>query len=426
MKLINRIILHISWVLTLLLAVWALLFYFTMVDEINDEVDDSLEFYSEMLITRSLAGRELPSSSTSGSNNSYYLREVTPDYADSHPRVAYSDEEIYIPEMEESEPARVLRTIFEDRDGRLFELTVLTPSFEKEDLRVTILWCLVWLYLLLLLTILLVNVLVLHRILRPLYALLRWLDNYTVGRANEPLDNDTTIPEFRRLNEAAIRNAARAEYLFDRQKQFIGNASHEMQTPLAVCRNRLEMLVDTTELSEEQMGEIFKVQQTLDYLVRLNRSLLLLSKIEGGQFPECEQVDFNALARRAAADFGELYAARRIRIELREEGELHFRMNPSLAASVVNNLLKNACVHGGEGGEVEVTLTRHSLRVANTATGGPLDGEHIFERFYQGTKKEGSTGLGLSIVDAVCRLYGLRCSYAFVDGRHTFTVDFPQ
>ena len=284
----------------------------------------------------------------------------------------------------------------------------------------------VWLYLLLLLTILLVNVLVLHRILRPLYALLRWLDSYTVGRANEPLDNDTRVPEFRRLNEAAIRNAARAEYLFDRQKQFIGNASHEMQTPLAVCRNRLEMLVDTTELSEEQMGEIFKVQQTLDYLVRLNRSLLLLSKIEGGQFPECEQVDFNALARRAAADFGELYAARRIRIELREEGALHFRMNPSLAASVVNNLLKNACVHGGEGGEVEVTLTRRSLCVANTATGGPLDGEHIFERFYQGTKKEGSTGLGLSIVDAVCRLYGLHCSYAFVGGRHTFTVDFPQ
>ena len=106
MKLINRIILHISWVLTLLLAAWASLFYFAMVDEINDEVDDSLEFYSEMLITRSLAGRELPSSS-SGSNNSYYLREVTSDYADSHPSVAYSDEEIYIPEMEESEPARV-------------------------------------------------------------------------------------------------------------------------------------------------------------------------------------------------------------------------------------------------------------------------------------------------------------------------------
>lgn len=425
MKLIHRIILHISWVLTLLLAAWAVLFYVTMVDEINDEVDDSLEFYSEMLITRSLAGRELPTSN-SGSNNSYYLHEVTHEYADSQPHVAYSDEEIYIPEMEETEPARVLRTIFEDRDGRLFELTVLTPSFEKEDLRVTILWCVVWLYLLLLLTILLVNVLVLRRILRPLYALLRWLDDYTIGGRNEPLANDTTVPEFRRLNESAIRNAARAEYLFDRQKQFIGNASHEMQTPLAVCSNRLEMLVDSTELSEEQLGEIFKVQQTLDYLVRLNRSLLLLSKIEGGQFPESEEVDFNALVRTAAADFGELYAARRIRTELREEDGLRFRMNPSLAASMVNNLLKNAFVHGGEGGEVLLTVSRSRFRVANTATSGPLDAEHIFDRFYQGTKKEGSTGLGLSIVDAVCRLYRLHLSYAFVEGRHTFNIDFPQ
>lgn len=134
MKLIHRIILHISWVLTLLLAAWAVLFYVTMVDEINDEVDDSLEFYSEMLITRSLAGRELPTSN-SGSNNSYYLHEVTREYADSQPHVAYSDEEIYIPEMEETEPARVLRTIFEDRDGRLFELTVLTPSFERRTCR---------------------------------------------------------------------------------------------------------------------------------------------------------------------------------------------------------------------------------------------------------------------------------------------------
>ena len=425
MKLINRIILHISWVLTLLLAAWASLFYFAMVDEINDEVDDSLEFYSEMLITRSLAGRELPSSS-SGSNNSYYLREVTSDYADSHPSVAYSDEEIYIPEMEESEPARVLRTIFEDCDGRLFELTVLTPSFEKDDLLETILWCMVWLYLLLLLTILLVNVLVLHRILRPLYALLRWLDSYTVGRANEPLDNDTRVPEFRRLNEAAIRNAARAEYLFDRQKQFIGNASHEMQTPLAVCRNRLEMLVDDAHaLTGEQLGEIAKVQRTLDYLVRLNRSLLLLSKIDNGQFPEAEEVDVNALVRRTAEDMEEIYAYRSMRFALVDEGPLTARMNPSLAGSVVANLLKNAFVHGDEGGEVTVRVAPRRFTVCNSGAGGPLDAGRIFDRFYQGTKKEGSTGLGLAVVDAVCRLYGLKVSYSYKEGRHCFAVDFP-
>ena len=153
------------------------------------------------------------------------------------------------------------------------------------------------------LMILLVTVIVLYRTMRPLYALLRWLDGYTVGARNAPLAVETSVTEFRKLNDAARRYAERAESSFERQKQFIGNASHEMQTPLAVCRNRLEMLVDDAHaLTGEQLGEIAKVQRTLDYLVRLNRSLLLLSKIDNGQFPEAEEVDVNALVRRTAED----------------------------------------------------------------------------------------------------------------------------
>ena len=76
MRLVYRIVLHMSWALSLLLAGWAVLFYLTMIDEINDEVDDSLENYAEMLVTRSLAGRELPAA-YSGSNNGYYLHDVS-------------------------------------------------------------------------------------------------------------------------------------------------------------------------------------------------------------------------------------------------------------------------------------------------------------------------------------------------------------
>ena len=198
-----------------------------------------------------------------------------------------------------------------------------------------------------------------------------------------------------------------------------------MQTPLAICRNRLEMLVDDgSALTEAQLGEILKVQGTLDYLVRLNRSLLLLSKIENGQFPETEQVDFNAQVRRTAEDMEEIYAGREMRFELHEQGHLFVRMNPSLAASLVSNLLKNAYVHGDRGGTVSVTVAPHELRVCNSGGGGALDAEHIFERFYQGTKKEGSTGLGLSIVDAVCRLYGLRVGYSYINRCHCFSVHF--
>lgn len=425
MRLVYRIVLHMSWALSLLLAAWAVLFYFTLIDEINDEVDDSLENYAEVLVRRSLAGRELPQA-FSGSNNGYFLHDVSAEYAGSRRHMVYSDEEIFIPEKDEEEPARVLRMIFRDGEGNYKELTVMTPTIEKDDLQEAILRWIVCLYLFLLLTILLINVLVLHRTLRPLYALLRWLDGYIVGGRNAPLANDTNITEFRRLNEAASRYAERAESLFERQKQFIGNASHEMQTPLAVCRNRLEMLVDDgSALSEAQLGEILKVQRTLDYLVRLNRSLLLLSKIENGQFPEAEQVDLNALVRRTAEDMGEIYAGRGMRFVLHEEQRLAPLMNPSLAASLVTNLLKNAFVHGDTGGEVIVTVTAHELRVCNAGAQGPLDAEHIFERFYQGAKKEGSTGLGLSIVDAVCRLYGLRIGYAYINRCHCFTVHFP-
>lgn len=450
MKLVYRIVLHISWALSLLLAAWAVLFYVTIVDEINDETDDALENHAEAIIKQMLSGREVPGAScprqpgasadeisagvlgrrlpatAPGSNDGFFLTEICDEDAASRPHAVYTDEDVFIPARDEEEPARVLRRIFRDGEGRWFELTVMTPTFEKEELREAILQWIVMLYLFLLLTILAVNVLVLHRTLRPLRALLRWLDGYTVGGKNPPLESNTDITEFRRLNDAACRYAQRAESLFERQKQFIGNASHEMQTPLAVCRNRLEMLVDEgAALSEEQLVEIAKVQRTLDSLVRLNRSLLLLSKIDNGQFPETDEVDLNALAARTAEDMAEIYASRRVRFVQHDEGRLTARMNPSLAASLVGNLLKNACVHGDPGGEVVVTLTPRRLTVANDGAAGPLDAEHIFDRFYQGTKKEGSTGLGLSIVDAVCRLYGLSVEYAYGNGRHCFTVHFP-
>lgn len=425
MKLVYRILLHLSWALSLLLAAWAVLFYFTLIDEINDEVDDALEARAEVIVKRVLAGRELPVPVDEG-NNGYFLHEVSPQYAAAQHHERYSDEEIFIPERDDKEPARVLRKVFRDGAGQWRELTVMTPTIEKDDLRESILRWMVCLYLFLLLMILLVTVIVLYRTMRPLYALLRWLDGYTVGARNAPLAVETSVTEFRKLNDAARRYAERAESSFERQKQFIGNASHEMQTPLAVCRNRLEMLVDDAHaLTGEQLGEIAKVQRTLDYLVRLNRSLLLLSKIDNGQFPEAEEVDINALVRRTAEDMEEIYAYRGMRFTLTDEGPLTVRMNPSLAGSVVANLVKNAFVHGDAGGEIAVTVAPRRLTVANSGAGGPLDAGHIFDRFYQGAKKEGSTGLGLAVVDAVCRLYGLKVAYSYINGRHCFTVKFP-
>lgn len=423
MKLIYRIVLRLSAVLIPLMALWGMLFFLMTVDEIHDEADDALDDYAELIIIRMLAGRELPSLN-SGSNNSYSITPVDREYADSRSHIEYYDAEVYIPEKGETEPARILSTIFQDNDDNYYELKVAMPTFEKDDLVRTILFWIVLLYLLLLLTLIGVTTWIFHRSMQPLYALLRWLDHFTPGRHNDPVPDDTNITEFHRLNVAAQEAADRSEELFESQKQFIGNASHELQTPLAILGNRIEWLLDNTDPNEKQVEELFKMQRSLNHIVRLNKTLLLLAKIENGQFPESSEVDIAALIREQAPLYNEIYESRHIdcRIDLPEQFVV--TMNDSLASTLVTNLLKNAYIHTEPNHGIDISLCNRTLVVANDGD-TPLDGTHIFERFYQGNKKEGSTGLGLALVKAVCRYYNLGLAYDYIEGKHRFSVTWP-
>lgn len=422
MKLIYYILLRISLALTVILTAWAALFYVAVMDEVNDEMDDALDSYSETIIIRALAGEELPSAHTA-SNSQFFLREVPQDYADGRESIVYKDSMVYIPEKGETEPARILVTLFRGDDGRCFELTVSVPSIEKDDLKESVTGWIVFLYFLLLFIVILIMAWVIHRNMRPLYVLLDWLDKYRMGGSNEPLRNETGVAEFRKLNEAAVRHTERGERMFEQQKQFIGNASHEMQTPLAVCRNRLEMLMEDESLTEDQLEELARTHHTLEHITKLNKSLLLLSKIENGQFTETAQVAVNALLEHYLADYREVYAYRGITVEVQEEGEFVVRMNETLAAVLFTNLLKNAFVHNVDGGHIRIVLARHGVVFRNTGADGPLDGARIFDRFYQGgRKKEGSTGLGLAIADSICKMQSLRLDYFYEEGEHCFGV----
>ena len=75
MKLFYRVLIHLLVGILIVFSGWAVVFYWGMMEEVNDEVDDSLEDYSELIIMRSLAGKELPSNDNA-SNNQYFLREV--------------------------------------------------------------------------------------------------------------------------------------------------------------------------------------------------------------------------------------------------------------------------------------------------------------------------------------------------------------
>lgn len=421
MKLISHVTLRLSVAVTLILSVWAVLFYVAMIDEINDEVDDSLEDYSETIIIRALSGEQLPSKDN-GSNNQYYLVRVDGHYAMTHPSIEYADEMVYIEEKRETEPARILRTIFENEAGEYFQLVVMTPTIEKRDVIHSILIWTSLLYATLLVIIIVLNIYVFYRSMQPLYRLLDWFRHYRVGQKNEPLPNRNTITEFRTLYDAANLYAARNEQLFEQQKRFIGNASHELQTPLAICRNRLEMLMEDEGITERQLEELAKTHQTLEHITKLNKSLLLLSKIENEQFADVRPVCFNHIVRRYLDDYCEVYEYRDIAVSVREEARLTFVLNETLAVTLVTNLLKNAFVHNTDGGRLVITLTADTFCISNTGVRYPLDRTKIFERFYKGSKQEGSTGLGLSIVAGICKLSGLEVHYEYRDEMHHFSI----
>ena len=420
MKLFHLVLWRISLALIVVLTGWAGFFYMAVVEEVNDEVDDTLEDYSEGLIIRALSGEDMPTASN-GSNNQYYLYEVSESYAASHPQITYRDEMVFITEKSETEPARVLITIFRTEDERYMELVVYTPTIEKLDLLRAILGWIIFLYVLLLLIILSINIWVFRKNMKPLYVLLKWLDTSQLGKKNEPLENTTKITEFRKLNAATMAFAERGEKLFEQQKTFIGNASHEMQTPLAICRNRLEMLMEDETLTEHQLNELIKTHQTLENLTRMNRSLLLLCKIENGQFVDTRSVCLNDILAHYLDDYKEVYAYRNITVTVTTDSSFCVEMNDSLVSVLVTNLLKNSFVHNIDGGFIYIKITANTFEISNTGE-KPLDRERIFERFYQGQKKEGSTGLGLALVDSICKANHLKIDYTYVENRHIFTI----
>lgn len=420
MKFFHLVLWRISLALIVVLTVWAGFFYMAVVEEVNDEVDDTLEDYSEGLIIRALSGEDMPTASN-GSNNQYYLYEVSESYAASHPQITYRDEMVFITEKSETEPARVLITIFRTEDERYMELVVYTPTIEKLDLLRAILGWIIFLYVLLLLIILSINIWVFRKNMKPLYVLLKWLDSSQLGKKNEPLENTTKITEFRKLNAATMAFAERGEKLFEQQKTFIGNASHEMQTPLAICRNRLEMLMEDETLTEHQLNELIKTHQTLENLIRMNRSLLLLCKIENGQFADTRSVCLNDILAHYLDDYKEVYAYRNITVTVTTDSSFCVEMNDSLVSVLVTNLLKNSFVHNIDGGFIYIKITANTFEISNTGE-KPLDRERIFERFYQGQKKGGSTGLGLALVDSICKANHLTIDYTYVENRHIFTI----
>lgn len=420
MKLIHYIFRNLSIALLIIMTAWACSFYFIILHEVEDETNDSLENYKEIIIQTVLADSTLLHDHVDIMTK-YYIREVPAEEADLDKEEFY-DSTVYIETEMEDEPVRVLRTWFMTADQRYYELTIMTSTLEKEDMAEAIFWSIVILYVCLLCCILLVSHYVFKSSFRPLYTLINWLKEYRLKQP-VPLVNDTKVEEFRILNDAIESTMHRSTEMYNQQRQFVENASHELQTPLAICMNKLELLSENPDCTEEQLMEIAGINHTLRGIIKMNKSLLLLSRIENKQFPDTVDVDVNLLIDRFLPDLEEMYEHKGIRVTYDKKGTLICRMNESLASTLISNLLKNAFVHNVENGSIHLTITSHTLTIANSSDQPVLDEATLYSRFEKQTHRKDSTGLGLAIVKSIANIYGIEVKYAY-DGLHQFILTF--
>ena len=421
MKLTTHAIRSLILPLLLIFGAWSVAFYFILSDELIDEVDDQLGVYSERIMRQWLSGEALPDS-TDGTNNTYYIRQITSDELSLNKKVEYEYKNIYISARHEDEPARVMHTIFEHRDGTWWRLTVMTPIYERNEVISTILIATFILLVVMLLVIIGVFAWVFVRHTRPLYKVLHYLDSYAIGKPH-PLDNRTDVTEFQQLNDSVTACIHRIEEVYERERRFIGDASHELQTPLAVCQNRIEMMMDDATLTEGQMVELAKMQQTISELIRLNKTLLFLSKIENNQYIEHTEVCVNTKLHHQREMLAEVYESKDISINLYEKSQWMLRASDELISSLVSNLLRNAYIHSLPHSTIDIYIKEGALSIANTNGEEALDATRLFDRFYRGRHgKKSSTGLGLSIVKAICEASHLKVGYTFEQGKHIFTV----
>ena len=421
MKLLHYTYRKLSLWLLGLMAVWGVLFYYTIIYEVMDETDDTLENYAQIIINNALYDASVLE--TEGNLMSfYYFHPISVEEGKNY-RDMFYDSFVYVESEDENEPVRVYRTAFRMPGGQFYELELMISTVERDDMMNAMFWYLAVLFVLFLCCTSVGTHLILQKIFQPMNRLVDWLQHLHPGQEVPPLDNTTEIREFRVLGDVAYNVAKRSRKAYEEQKQFIENASHELQTPLAIARGKLELMAESETLTEEQLQELDAVYSTLGRAVKLNKALLLLSRIENGQYTEAEDVSVDGILDELLPDLMDIYESKQIDLHRsREEKPFVLYANASLMHILVTNLVKNALLHNREGGRLVVETTPDSLVVRNSGE-SPLDEQKLFHRFAHSVdRKKDSTGLGLAISHAIASNYSLSLTYRWEDGMHVFSL----
>lgn len=400
-----------------IIAVWAASFYFFIIEEVYDNIDDGLKD-SEIRIKKEI-DRNPDVLLVDKYDLAQFKITQLPEGNYNYQTHIYNSK-MYMPYDQDDEPVRILQNIFL-QNGKPYQLEVYTSTVEEDELLEDLLIALLVLYAALVISLILMNHFILKKAWNPFYQILRNLKAYKIGSKNSFELRSSNIKEFDELKKELREMLRRNEFIYEQQKQFIGNASHELQTPIAIASGKLELLIQESELNENQIVKINEIHKILNRLKRLNKSLLMLSRIENQQFQPIEKKNFNELIRQSILDMDGIAELKNIQLILNESDPFEMEINPDLATVLIENLMKNAILHSPNEVEIKIEVSENLIQIINPGEKS-LEASQIFNRFYKDSDNENSTGLGLAIVKSIVGIYPeMRIQYRF-ENEHIFEI----
>lgn len=349
---------------------------------------------------------------------------VTPSQGSVKPD-SFSSEPIYIKSDNEIVMHRVMISNAVVR-GKRYTIRIQKSMIEDEDLLQNLLMLQLGFILILIVGLGLINLSISKKLWLSFNDIVKKMKGYRVDTSDQLNFMPTKIVEFKDLENSISELVNRNNKLYKAQKEFTENASHELQTPVAVFSSKLELLMQTSPISEEQADLINEASMAGKRMQRINKTLLLLTKIENNQFPTMENIEIKYAVNELIQQYHDILQVREVSLETEFQQDIKITANPILIDILLGNLLSNAIKHTEDKKNIKVEISETFIRISNDAQDGSaeLKESDLFQRFKKQSNHNQSLGLGLEICKKIVNLYHFRITYSFDDSRHYFTVFF--
>lgn len=311
-------------------------------------------------------------------------------------------------------------------NGQAYKIMLFDLIIEEDDIVDAVKASMIKIYVLLLGLSLILSFVASYYVFRPFQHTLAVIRNFSIKQEKVETMQKTSTAEFVKLNLFVEEMMRKAQRDYQALKEFSENASHEIQTPISIAQGKLELLMESSDLSEEQMELISSAEKALKRLSRMSNSLSLLTKIENQEFSDFNSVNVSQLISGLLFDFKELMELKSIQLVAEITPDVHVHGNQSLLEILVTNLLNNAVRHNRRGGVIHVVVDDARLEVSNSGAVFEGNPNELFSRFKKGSENPDSSGLGLSIVKRISEEHHFNINYSVVGEQHYLTVRWPN